>query len=357
MTASRRCFPSLFLAWMLLSTAAAAQEARWEVEVHGGGILSSGVSGDSRQLPAASAFTASSGRTSRRVSSWYFGEGADLLTRVSAQLAGGPGLSPLDAVLTGALADPAAGAQLGFRVSRSLSPRLALEFTFDYSAAPAEIDVETAALLETSRASFVSSWTGILQTGPFVDADVAATSDVDRRGGRRTFATATLNVDLRTEGRLIPYLLAGGGVVSSVGEGPTARLEGRYAFDVASGWQGRELDRLSIRHDTTAHGFTGVVGGGVKWMATRRWGVRLDARLYLSDLTTRTILDANPEVATLTPVGQVSSVTFPSLQLSNNPITGFPSSLSGPGIEGVQTFEAGGVRPQLAITGGLLWRF
>lgn len=349
---------SALIVFILMPLPGAAQEnGRWEVEVHGGGIASSTFSGGSTQLPGSAVFTASSGRTSRRVSSWFFGEGASLLSPVGAQLGVGSGMTPLDAVLTGGLADRAPGGHAGIRISRSVSPWLAVELTFDYSVAPVEIDAEAAALIDASSASFASTWSGIVDTGPFANAVVDSTRVVSTREGRQTFATGTLNFNLRSGGRVIPYLVAGGGLVSTLGDSPRATLEGRYQFDVASAWQVRESDRVVIRHETTRHGLAGVVGGGVKLMASRRWGVRLDARLYLSDTSSRTVLDANPEVATLTPAGQLSSVTSPSLQLSNNPTTGFPSSLSGPAVTEFTTFDASGIRPQLAISGGLLWRF
>ncbi len=92
-------------------------------------------------------------------------------------------------------------------------------------------------------------------------------------------------------------------------------------------------------------------------MASPRWGVRLDARLYLSDTASRTILEAAPASETLTPAGQLSSVTTPSLQLSNTPAAGFPSSLTGPEVSQLATFEVSGIRPQLAVSGGVLWTF
>ena len=334
-------------------------DGRWEVEVHGGGLVSSGVSGGTSQLPAAAEpFTASSGRTSRRVSSWYFGDGAQLLSQVSTQLGAGAGIASLDSVLTSPLAERGrSAAQFGFRVSRSLSPRFAFEFSFDYSLTPLEVSPGTIAAIESSGETFATTWNALVGAGPFSDATVASRQTIDIRGGRQTFTTGTLNFNLQTEGRVIPYVAVGAGVVSSVGETPSVRLEGSYGFEVSSAWRLLETDRVVLSHDAGSHGLVGVVGGGVKLMVSRRWGVRVDARVHLSDTIARTVLQADPDVATLTPAGQLSSVTSPSLQLSNDPATGFPSSLSGPEVTEFTTLDVGGFRPQLSVSGGLLWRF
>ncbi len=360
MTPSHRLLVPSLCTLLLTSTAARAQsgEERWEVEVHGGGMVSQSGTGGSGLLPGpTSTFRASSGRTSRRVSSWFFGDGAQLLSQVSTQLGAGSGITPLDSVLTRRFATRRAGAQFGFRVSRSLSPRFAIEFNFDYGLAPLKIDADSVAAIEASRAAFVATWNGVIDSGPFSDATVGSTQTIRASERHQTFATGTLNVNMRTEGTVIPYIAVGAGVVSGIGDAPRATLEGTYGFDVSSAWRGQETDRIMVRHDAGRHGFVGVVGGGVKLMASRRWGIRVDARLHLSETVARTVLDANPDVATFTPAGQVSSVTSPSLQLSNDPATGFPSSLSGPEVTDFTTFDAGGFRPQLSVSGGLLWRF
>jgi hypothetical protein len=280
-----------------------------------------------------------------------------LLGQVTAGLGAGPQTTPLDGVLTGPLAERGTGAVVGFRVSRSLSPRFAIEFNFDYSSAPLEMDTDAAAAIEASRAAFVTAWNGVVDSGPFGDATVGATQVISTREGHQTFATGTLNINLRTEGAFIPYLALGGGVRSSIADTPGATLEGSYAFEVSSAWRARETDRVTVRHDAGGHGVVGVVGGGVKLMASRRWGIRIDARLHLGDAVGRTVLDADPDVLTATLAGQVSSITSPSLQLSNNPSSGFPSSLSGPEVTEFTTFGLDGFRSQISLSGGLLWRF
>ena len=170
MTPSHRLLVLSLCTLLLTSTAARAQsgEERWEVEVHGGGMVSQSGTGGSGLLPGpTSTFTASSGRTSRRVSSWFFGDGAQLLSQVSTQLGAGSGITPL------------------------------------------EIDADSVAAIEASRAAFVATWNGVIDSGPFSDATVGSTQTIRASERHQTFATGTLNVNMRTEGTVIPYVAGG----------------------------------------------------------------------------------------------------------------------------------------------------
>ncbi len=62
---------------------ATAQERKWEVEVHGGGMLAANnpTEGAATLPDPGAPFTTQLGAASRRVSSWYFGDGALLRVR------------------------------------------------------------------------------------------------------------------------------------------------------------------------------------------------------------------------------------------------------------------------------------
>ena len=55
---------------------------------------------------------------------------------------------------------------------------------------------------------------------------MAATATITERPGSELFTTGVFGVDLVTRGRLIPYVVGGGGVAHSAGKAPTAALLG-----------------------------------------------------------------------------------------------------------------------------------
>ena len=85
---------------------AAAQTGKWQVEVHGGVTLPTIPTAGTVTLPGpGSVFTTATGATvpaptSRRESSWYFGDGAVLFNQAATALAQLPGqITTLDPVL------------------------------------------------------------------------------------------------------------------------------------------------------------------------------------------------------------------------------------------------------------------
>lgn len=94
------------------------------------------------------------------VSSWYFGDGASQLNQaIASQLSlsrMNPSIVPLDAVLRSRFAERQAGATIGFRVSRVLSPRLSAEFTLESVDAKVALDSNSITGIESSRLSFMN---------------------------------------------------------------------------------------------------------------------------------------------------------------------------------------------------------
>jgi hypothetical protein len=170
-----------------------------------------------------------------------------------------------------------------------------------------------------------------------------------------------------TSGALIPYVTVGAGVASITGDLPSATLTGNYRFLQGSAPNPPvdETDNVTVHDARTHHSLAGVLGGGVKYHVSSRWGLRFDARVALSKAAANTDLDATPSVARLTPTGYGALGSTPSIQFSNStdPLTSIgvtavvASSLTGPPLSGHRTFTGSGAMSQANVTIGVFWRF
>ena len=212
--------------WLLVPVTASAQNSGWEVEVHGGGSLTSNPSGGTSSLPGSEPLPplpfGIPDAPSRRVSSWFFGDGAQLANGTAAQLQGfafpfSARITALDSVLAGSLAERQNGGSFGFRVSRDLTPRFGVEFNVDFSSTP--LDVTQATSIQASTESFAETLEGMLQrySGPL---SVQSSHDIRDDVGSQISATGALNINLLSQGRVIPYATVGAGVVSNRGHEP-----------------------------------------------------------------------------------------------------------------------------------------
>src|SRR5204863_1989046 len=98
----------------------------------------------------------------------------------------------------------------------------------------------------------------------------------------------------------------------------------------------------------------GASGGGVRVQRSARSGVRIDARVYVSQNTTDVLLDATP---TVTPpssgsIGTVATITIPSVQFATVPPGGNISTLSASAISGFRTFSSSGTAMHVSISAG-----
>jgi hypothetical protein len=337
-----------------------AQKANgtWEVEFHAaGGPVSNPTDGTASLPAAAPPFTTVVGTTSRRTSSWYFGDGAVLLNQVNAALGVTPRITPLDPVFQGSLADRRRGASVGIRVSRGFSRRFSAEFAFDYALGRLTMSPPALAGIEAARASFAPALTALIASGPFVGSTVTSATTIHDGGGRQTFATGAFNINLKTSGKVIPYITAGAGVIVNIGETPSASLEGNYRFQVPGLLPApvSETDRVTLR-TSIDDGIVGVVGGGLKFLVSRHWGIRFDLRGLLNEVSTDMLLGTGSTASTLSPAGVAASTSTPSVQFSNNPGLG-SSSLSAPPITDFRSFTSRGLQSQTNITAGLFLRF
>ena len=280
-----------------------------------------------------------------------------LLNQVNAALGVTPRITALDPVLSESIAQRQSGGSVGFRISRHLTPRYTAEFSFDYSRGQLEMTDAALAGIEASRATFVSAFNArIADTG----VPATSTATVHAQEGHQIFTAGALNINLATDGKIIPYITVGGGILTNADDTPSATLVGNYRFLMGPA-SGRvvfydETDTVNLRSSIKGHTFVGVLGGGIKYAVTPRWGVRLDVRAHLSKTSISNLVDASPTVATLTPATVAMSPTNPTIVWSNNPSTGVQSSLSGP-INGFQTFAGSGMEMQIGIVPGFFWRF
>ena len=126
--------------------------AAWEVEFNVGGAFITTPKDGAGSVPGGTRLT-NVGVEMWQVPSWYFGDGAALLTRFPLPLT-----TPLDSVLLGRIAQRERTATYGLRAARRVTNRLRVEGSVDFSGGSREASASTRAALEASRASFVEYW-------------------------------------------------------------------------------------------------------------------------------------------------------------------------------------------------------
>jgi len=317
--------------------------SKWEIEFHCG-RTNSHETGYSAQPPDAEDYSlygsGAKGYTSKRVSSWYFGSGAELF-----------GLSStLDSVLNKPILETP-GRMFGFRASRAVTKWLAAEFTLDRSSRLGITD-DALAQLEAARSSFKKAWSRIDVPG---NVPSTSASTITSNGGRQLFATGAAVLSVPVSRRVSLFGTAGAGVLSTRDSMPEANLTGTYG-----GPNALETDnvRLSFTQSQT-RAFTTVVGGGAKVLLTSHFGIRFDIRAYLYNNPYNTVLDANhtntPDTAWV--IGATGGDSIPFIQKLTGPGLAAYSTLSGPAISGLKTFSGIGSQRQIPMTLGFFWRF
>jgi hypothetical protein len=322
-----------------------AAEPKWEIEFHGGVPWDFHQSVIGRSLPTAEAYSlagsGAKGYWGKRVSSWYFGDGAKLI-----------GLSsPLDSILKKSIVEPK-GELFGFRASRRLNSWIAAEFTFDHGNKYTITD-EGLAQVEAARAAFEHIWSRLDVPG---NTPTSSVSTISRSGGHQNFATGAVVIGFPLTGRIRPYVTAGAGVFSGRVT-PSATLLGTYGGPSA---QETDSVRLAFAQDKSL-AFTEVLGGGIKLYLSPHWGIRVDARAYMYHNPISTLLDADhtntPDGAWVVNATDGAGNTVEFLQKLSGPGIGAYTSLSGPGISGLKTNTGSGMQRQIPLTLGFFWRF
>jgi len=362
------CFVVWGLGWGAGDTFAqqAGERSKWEIEIHAGGVAAGNPTQGRVTLPApGESFTTVNVRPSRYVSSWYFGDGAALANESAAaftNIVRSSRITPLDPVLTGAVARTSNSGSIGFRVSRHLTPRFAAEFTLDYGRSRLQLSEAALNDIEATRISFERYWTELLASAnplQFQNKVVASDTEISNESGGQVVATGALKVRLRRDGALVPYVVAGMGGVFNRGSAPAVELRGTYSFLWTAGEPFNERDSVVVRWLRPDRTLVGLAGGGITYDLSRRYGVRAEVRLLISPNSLDTELSATPSIAVGAPGRSFASATTPSVQYSNGSAAAAAarSTLTGPAIAAFTTRESSGARIDAAITFGWFWRF
>ncbi len=330
-------------------------DRRWEIEFHGGGMLPTNPNDGTGVLPAPGAPVGSS----RAVSSWYFGDGALLFNQVGPGFAGVPAIVPLDPMLTRAAVQRQPNGSFGGRISYEITPRFTGELSLDYSLGEVELTSRSLQQIATTSASFVSSFNGLFNCCfPPVSLTVTSTPTIHRSDGQQIFFTGALNINLVTQGRIIPYVTLGGGFIHNLGDMPFVNLVGHYTVDFFGGGSApiNETDTVRLHYRSNETSAMGMVGGGVKYYVTPRWGIRVDVRAHMSGNTLDNLLDATPSRVNGA-ITQTSGYFNAGRSLIFSSDATVQNSLSGPALANFRTFAGSGIQFQIAVSGGVFYRF
>jgi hypothetical protein len=286
------------------------------------------------------------------VSSWYFGDGAALFNEVRSTFFFIPPITPLDPVLTRAGTERNSGVTIGFRIGRAINSRFGAEFSLDASLGQVVMSDDMSGGIEGSATSFELAFSRMVFSASGVDS----TATIEREGGRRLTASGALNINLLTGRTVTPYVSIGAGVASATGDLPNATIVGTYRHVEAESeiLLVSETDTVSIRYEEPTSAIF-ILGGGFKLDLTARSGIRGDVRFSIGPDNGRIIIDATPSPASgsgvsVTYIGSRSSVVFSSSETRQR-------SLSGPSINGFETYDANGTQVQTTVALGYFVRF
>jgi hypothetical protein len=319
--------------------------ARWEFEAHGGWSAIRTPDQGSVSLPTTGAIVGGL----IGISSFYLGEGASLFNQNQLATTGGPAVVPLDSVLVGpSLRERSAGA-FGIRIGRTLNPRLSIEATADVSVVRVSFMPAAVTAIEATRASRTPALERALASSPVAAAVTSVATVADRQLASHLFATGTLIVNLRETGKAIPYLAIGAGAVFNEGATPGATLVGTYRLGDPVHIVG--TDTVTLRYALNGPTLVGIAGGGVKYLVTPRWGVRLDARAQLYSDASVTVLDVTPATTLESTGARFPIVTSGALQFSST------APLTGPALAGAITYSGTGLQTHVVVAAGFFFRF
>jgi hypothetical protein len=348
---------TVFVLCATVSVAAAqGPERKWEIEVHAGGMTGNqpdtgtpiGEFARGNPIP-----TGGGTFTSRAVSSWYFGDGSALFNQVATPIITAR-VTPLDAALRGPIARREDGAVFGARVTRHLSGRLAAEFSLDYGQSSLRLSNDAAAGIEVTRASFETAWrtflTGFTRT-------VTSNAQVESGDGHQLATSGVVRIRVGGTPRFAPFVAGGLGGIFRSGALPSATLIGNYNFSAAGAFTINETDTVTIRAVREDKSIVGILGGGFTYDVTARHGMRVDARMHVGGSPVNTVVDARPSVVMGANTVLALNTSGGSLQFSTSPVLNRPSSLSGPTIDGLETFSGSGRSRQFTVAIGYFLRF
>lgn len=336
------------------------KRAKWTVELYAGSTWIVGSQGGSADagFPAGPVFTTTTGRPSRAVPSWFFGDGAALLNEALGQFAatGGttfPRIVPLDAALGSGGSAQSGGAAFGVRLGRDLTDRLSVELSVDRRVSSLAFSSGMTDALGATRDSFKSAFDSLLATVPATNVSVTSTLSTSNPSGSQMQYGAAFNWKASGRGRLGVHLTAGGGALTSGGDSE-ATLTGVYSFRLLSAFTIAETDRAVVKITPGKTAGVALAGGGLTWALSRGVALKADVRASFVAARATTTVRGTPSSAPQSPTAVLPSLTTPSIQFSSQ--QGIATSLSGVSSE-VTTFRSTGWARQVAATIAIVRRF
>jgi outer membrane protein W len=338
-----------------------AHSRKWEIEVHGSGFLKDDANGGVKRLPGhgETFATTTPNVNSRLVSSFLFGDGNTLINQVLV----GKGLNPIPsldgAILNNRLTlERQSNIAVGFRLSRYMGRRLWLDWTneydIDYDHGSFEVNEREEADGFHSMQTWVTSLESLFGTcgQPCLGAAAARFLSTHEKG-HQVSSALTANFDLRSEGKFVPYVGVGGGLVISFAGTPRHEYFGHYVL-LNGTIQGSDHVRVNFQVPPVVPAL--IVAAGAKYKINARWGLRMEMRNYLESHSYKTIVQALPEV---NETGSTDVIVLSSggtgVQFSGNQSLA-PSSLSS-SLPQFRTFKSTGLRYEGRISGGVYYRF
>jgi hypothetical protein len=307
---------------------------KWELEAHfGETVVWNPLDGIPQSPPAAPFFSTGPGRVSRPVSSWYWGDGAVLITEGAGLLRvpNSQQIVPLDNFMGMPSLELKSGPSFA-PASATRNRCTSVRSVGDGRTGNIEALDGIADAVERTRASFMRSgrrsWRPrriFRSLDGDVGLDLRSRHGWTARGDRIDRHAALPDKDI------IPYISVGGGMLATTRA--TCRRSpstGRYTTQLDGAASFDESDTVVARYDLDKHLVVTMVGVGWKHMLSDRWGVRADLREHLSGNRVRQVLEAAPSVVVAAPaVPALRSIgTFETIQLSNQNTATVPTTLS-----------------------------
>ena len=296
-----------------------------------------------------------------QVPSWYFGNGTSLLNNAlqTYQVAQHP-MVPLDTMLTTATISRRNGAAFGTTISRQVGSRYRVEFSIDGAQVAPTFSASALSAIEASRASFISSWTGLLTQGGINGLSVTSTSATTNGGTLEVLATGSVDIILRASGRNTWFATVGAGVEYDPGTVPSTTLVGHSVFGVGPASAPFDQTDTVVIQGVRERRAIGILGGGWNRDLTRRWGITADVRVALGGTGVSTVLNANPTQVLQSDRSRQLILYFPSAPaviFDNARHPPWPSTLSSLPLSSFTTFRGTGLQVRTELTGGIYLRF
>jgi hypothetical protein len=350
-----------------LAQAAPAADRGWEVRfVVGGSFLNAPAQGTS-DLPEpgmSQSFGPPVNAFTRRVPSWFFGDGVQLANDAFTGSPVTARLYSLDPMLTRASMRRGSGPQFGVRARRPITRRLALEIGVERSGAGPTFSDAALADVETSRAAFEAVWPQFFSNESFggdffSELTVEATSALTPGSFGQWLLTGGLAVDLFPVAGGDFYAAAEAGVLRRTGDMPAIALTGRYAVTAGGRIPYDETDRVTIRLAADRAAFVTGLGAGWRRPLSPRWTMHAEIRAHFAADSTRIDITALPERVLISDRSRqlVLSSGGPSgIWFYNEANSSVQSTLSAP-LTRFVTFQGTGTQRHVAATLGIGVRF